>query len=78
MLENGTNMKRLLRLLAGVVSLGVGTITAWFAVAFYQVGQLSPPDGLPAVNYPVVLGFGALGIIFLALASVFLFRSARA
>ena len=71
-------MKRLLQLLSGVLSLGVGTITTWFALTFYQVGQHSPPGGLPAVNYPVVLGFGALGIIFLALASVFLFRSVRA
>jgi hypothetical protein len=73
-------MKRVKRILAGVASLGLGVGAIWFAVGLYRAGRnLAPLVGeMRASDYATIAAIAALGLIYLAVAYVFLLRAPRA
>jgi hypothetical protein len=73
-------MRRLKRVFAGILNLGLGVGAIWFAVAAYRAGRdLAPLTGeLRGQDYAVIFALGGLGVVYLAIAYVFLVPSRRA
>jgi hypothetical protein len=73
-------MERLPRVVKGIVSLVLGAGAIWLAVAGHRLGkEVAPLAGeLRWQDYVQFLALGSLGVAFLAVAYVYLFRSPRA
>jgi hypothetical protein len=72
-------MKCMKRIFTGALSLVLGVGSIYIAAGFYRCGSdLAPIMGaLQGQDYAVILTLGAIGIAFLVIAYVRLFRSPR-
>lgn len=73
-------MKNIKRVIAGVLSLILGSGAIYLATAFYRTGRDLVPltGGLRGQDYAMFLTLGCMGVAFLTMAYVYLIRSPRA